>query len=440
MAIFIFVGTAQGRNIINEAEFARSGTRKYTSILALWLWAYNSFKLSATAISLLDPIKTFGKNSKFNNKLCSVLPALFGYLPWITALLVMGLSKEIPDLKLIALLALAFWLFIIYLLLRSNLEIRLGTSVISRMQLHILSGFIFYLYIHFNRPFNKWLNKLLNKERIDITRAGSKKIDYKTHWQLHVNAEQIINWGAHSLLFFLIAIFPIFFGKIFGPIGLIFIALSSYAVLGTMFIYMKEWFGFPILPVFLIAVLIFTSVSDNNVAGKVQQLGKDDREILTENFAKWIRERAVNEDSIQVNLVAAEGGGLRSAFWTYAVLRKLQLENSNFYKELYAISSVSGGSVGSALFCTEQFTGLTPSLSEAPIINYDNLSPMIAALFFRELIQSVLPFDIESLDRSRVMDQTFESVWQLKHPHNALWSDKYLNLWKHQKRNSRLVN
>jgi len=241
-------------------------------------------------------------------------------------------------------------------------------------------------------------------------------------------------YSRHLFLFLMIGVWPILFAKYFGPIGLVFIALSCFTVLGTVFIYLKKRFGYPILPIFLIAVVIFTSTSDNNNAGQVEISKVDDRENLGDNFEMWIRERALTEDTIKVSLISAEGGGLRSAFWTYAVMRKLQLDNPDFYRHLYAISSVSGGSVGTALYCTEQFTGLSNQLNEAPILNNDNLSPMLAALFYRELVQSILPVDIDDLDRSKVMDETFETFWRHKHAQSTLWGDNYLQLWKHQKK------
>lgn len=433
LATFIYVGTAQGRNIINEAEFARSGFRKYTTIIALWLWAYNSFRLAATAIRLLDQAKVYGGNENLSKAVRYTVPVLFGCLPWIASFFVMTVSKEHPDYKISLLMVLSFWFFGIYLLLRGK-ENKLRKHETFRRWLNILSLYIFSFYARFTDPIDRWLSKILRKEVTDSELRGTPDEHSKTRWQFHFNAEQMINWSGHLFLFLVIGVWPIFFAKYFGPIGLVFIALSCFTVVGTLFIYLTKRFGYPILPIFLIVVVVFTSASDNNNAGQVEISKVDDRENLGDNFEMWIRERALTEDTIKVSLISAEGGGLRSAFWTYAVMRKLQLDNPEFYRNLYAISSVSGGTVGAALYCTEQFTGLSNHLNEAPVLNNDNLSPMLAGLFYRELVQCILPVDIDGLDRSKVMDEAFEAFWRQKHAQNTLWGDNYLQLWKHERK------
>ena len=49
-------------------------------------------------------------------------------------------------------------------------------------------------------------------------------------------------------------------------------------------------------------------------------------------------------------IVATEGGGIRAAYWTAAVLGEIQDKNPNFAAHLFAISGVSGGSLGAAVF------------------------------------------------------------------------------------------
>jgi hypothetical protein len=345
----------------------------------------------------------------------------------------MSVSKEIPDYRILLMLLLGFWFFVIYLLLQSGNDLRIGKLVISKSVFNLLSLYLFFVFDKITQPFFARFNKILRKKKFSGDATGGRSKTWKKFLRFKPDAKLIINWGGHTLGYFLISAFPIFLGSLLGSIGLIFFALSCFNILGIIFVCIKKIFGYPILPIFLIAVIIFTGISDNNTAGYISANKQDTRESLDNHFESWIRKRAIKEDTIKISLVAAEGGGLRSASWTYGVMRKLQVEHPEFYDQLYAVSCVSGGSVGAALFCTEQFTGLSEDINKAPILGNDNLSSMVAALFYREFIQSVIPVDVDFLDRSRVMDKTFETFWQQKHPGNHLWSDNFLELWNHQK-------
>lgn len=115
------------------------------------------------------------------------------------------------------------------------------------------------------------------------------------------------------------------------------------------------------------------------------------------------------ENRIQVYFVASEGGGARAAYWTAHVLDWLaqppgddelvpkpapgtslsSLRSNQFLAHTFAISGVSGGSVGAAAFiacdrldrktCLEKFDGT------------DLVTPLLGAWFFDDVIARVLP-------------------------------------------------
>ena len=66
-------------------------------------------------------------------------------------------------------------------------------------------------------------------------------------------------------------------------------------------------------------------------------------------------------DTLRVTLVAAEGGGLRSAYWTYAVLRQIQNENPAVKRTAgLGIGTARGRNQGAADACQPPgITGLT---------------------------------------------------------------------------------
>jgi hypothetical protein len=79
-------------------------------------------------------------------------------------------------------------------------------------------------------------------------------------------------------------------------------------------------------------------------------IGYKDRVSIDKYFLAWTKERFEKYHSIpDIYLIAAEGGGSRAGMWTASLLLKLDsATNGKLRENCFAISSVSGGSVGSA--------------------------------------------------------------------------------------------
>jgi predicted acylesterase/phospholipase RssA len=123
--------------------------------------------------------------------------------------------------------------------------------------------------------------------------------------------------------------------------------------------------------------------------------------------------------------VASEGGGIRAAYWTAAVLDALATRQPLFTQQLFALSGVSGGSLGvTAWLATqrerwcEQAAAPVVSLSgtapgAAQTLGADFVSPALAGLFYADLIQRFLPVPVPAFDRSRAI----EAAWQRAFDH-----------------------
>src|SRR5207247_11291415 len=73
---------------------------------------------------------------------------------------------------------------------------------------------------------------------------------------------------------------------------------------------------------------------------------------VREHFDQWIAspERERNpKRRYPVVIVAAEGGGIRAAYWTATLLAAIQEKQPRFARPVYAIGGVSGGSVGAGV-------------------------------------------------------------------------------------------
>ncbi|AWN51127.1 patatin-like phospholipase family protein [Methylobacterium sp. 17Sr1-1] len=139
----------------------------------------------------------------------------------------------------------------------------------------------------------------------------------------------------------------------------------------------------------------------------------------TARFPDWKRDKP-----IPVVIVAAEGGASRAAAWLLAAMRYLQdRTDQEFDRYLFAISGVSGGSLGAATYLQAAVTyGETGGVlnwrnnpkaykGATQLAGEDLLAESVATYFindvFGRLIGSVWPFD----DRAVVLEHTFERFW-----------------------------
>ncbi len=127
-------------------------------------------------------------------------------------------------------------------------------------------------------------------------------------------------------------------------------------------------------------------------------------------------------------IVSAEGGGIYAAYHAAYVLAKLQdASNGAFCRHVFAISGVSGGSVGAGVFAALAATharNRESSLDHPPladeqfltkvdaVLARDFLSPTLAALLYPDLVQKFLPFPVPYFDRAKALENAFERGWE----------------------------
>jgi len=151
---------------------------------------------------------------------------------------------------------------------------------------------------------------------------------------------------------------------------------------------------------------------------------------LEADFRTWLdsrqdRERYANT-LYPVYVVAAEGGGIYAAYHAAAVLARLQDKCPNFSQHVFAISSVSGGSLGAAVFgglSEKMAQNVAPAACRSDpaageferytdaLFAEDHLSPVIWGLLFPDFVQRFIPIPFPSLDRARWLERSFEFSW-----------------------------
>jgi hypothetical protein len=143
-----------------------------------------------------------------------------------------------------------------------------------------------------------------------------------------------------------------------------------------------------------------------------------ERPQLPEAFARWLAtlpaaSRAPGA-TIPVVVVATAGGASRAAYWTGEVLA--QLDGPRFRRHLFAISSVSGGTLGTAAYLAELECGGAPG-AMAPgmraVNGADHLSPTVGSMLFPDLFQRLLPAPLLP-DRAWALEQSFAQSWRAR--------------------------
>lgn len=125
-----------------------------------------------------------------------------------------------------------------------------------------------------------------------------------------------------------------------------------------------------------------------------------------------------DDDYIPVFLVAAEGGGIRAAYWTASLLEQLDRETEGrFSRHVFAISGVSGGTVGMLAHYDQikQRAAGNPIHGDAvrTLFRKDLLSPLVYGLLFPDAMRNLVgtkPVRVPS--RANLFEEALATSWQ----------------------------
>lgn len=128
-------------------------------------------------------------------------------------------------------------------------------------------------------------------------------------------------------------------------------------------------------------------------------------------------------DTPIIRLVAAQGGGLFAAYHTAYYLAHRADTEPGFAESVFAISGVSGGSVGGGVYWAIRASGQCagPANPEKTchrdavdrILRRDYLTPSLTGLFFRDNLDSFVPYTpwiAHPVDRGRVLEEEFAAA------------------------------
>jgi hypothetical protein len=153
------------------------------------------------------------------------------------------------------------------------------------------------------------------------------------------------------------------------------------------------------------------------------------RVTVERSMEQWYAQKK-NENGVAVMLlVESAGGGLRAAYWTSATLANLD-QIDGFRDHLFAISSVSGASLGATLFRADIVSGADRGLEFErfkAFYEHDFLGPLTAGLLFSDVISSLFPVGILP-DRAEALERSWEAAWRDGWRSDA-FGDEFRKLW-----------
>jgi hypothetical protein len=194
-----------------------------------------------------------------------------------------------------------------------------------------------------------------------------------------------------------------------GAGAVVLLTLSLWVPFGSLIVYWGIRMRVPILTFLLIEAFLVSPLADRNHIVRSVPGPVPPRPTVGQKLDEWSRTAPMNGmGKVPVFIVATEGGGIRAAYWTAAVLDSLQDTVPNFRRNLFAVSSVSGGSLGTLTFTALLSDGggnLHVAGSKA--LGADFLTPTLAAMAQSDFVQRFLPVGFP--DRERALELAWEA-------------------------------
>jgi len=242
------------------------------------------------------------------------------------------------------------------------------------------------------------------------------------HWKLWRTALAMLLFASFLLLAAWGNLDPVSQGSYFGALILFFIWGATWLPVGSLMSYAADKRGLPLLTLLLLVALISSFCNDNHEIRKFENgVTVNDRPTVSQALENWATANKLSaEQETPFVVVATAGGGIRAAYWTATVLGDLHEKSAQFAERNFAISGVSGGSVGATVYRAllevpaQQLK--EPCLQDGVmkctqrILGHDFLGPNTSAMLYPDLAQRFWPFPWFP-DRAKALEQGWERAF-----------------------------
>lgn len=433
---FVFFGLAdQGIDILRALTESTSLFPFLLFYVCLWLWTLSIWYWARHMLTfkhIYDAATNTADNKQSAKTLVNEVPRVLGALGFIV---IWFAFKKISGAYANV----------------STAEFAISPTVLS--YIYLLSAVVFYLFAKTRR----WLfGKLLKLPEVDALHTNlNRQFGDLSKWpKAFANILIVITLVA----FFWTTLDPVGAGTL-GTANLLLLAAANWVFVGTALVFYGDKYRVPIFILLLVWAFLISAWNDNHTMrslGKLTQANAG-RDGIQTDFQTWLDERlpawqqAHPDKRFPVFLVAAEGGGIRAAYWTAILLGALQDANPEFTRHVYAMSGVSGGSLGIATFaslvkannhhakfedsCKQKDKSGNKKFSYEYCANAflqnDFLAPVAGRMLYGDLLQRFLPVAFSSFDRATALELGWQTAWHkltqtdyFNQPFTSLYSDK----------------
>ena len=407
----VFLGVEQGREVL-RALAEPGALTGVTGVLrlemfgaGLMIWSLVSW-YSARVLLYFD----FPKSHQVHPQRTEIWRRLHLWLP-----------RNVPRILGVAPMVIVGWSF---LCVRGSYESDPPRLLLCLGLLTLGGGVVFYVFCVLRR---RWIER----QDPQASRRKYQRLRELPHDSLTVLA---LMTGFSLALCIMFIVDPVYFAGAIGTGAVLMFAAACWVFWGSALTYFGSWKRIPVITLVVLLALISSFFNDNH---DVRVVVRDEfvRPTLRQALLDWSSRITTKYPEQRVHplfIVATEGGGIRAAYWTTTVLGTIQDADPSFADHIFAISGVSGGSLGAAVFAA-LVADAAPQGEFAKrgqsILGQDFLSPAAAAMLYPDFIQRFLPFRILMLDRGRWLERAWENAW-----HNTMQSDRFarsfLDLWQ----------
>ena len=335
--------------------------------------------------------------------------------------------------------------------------------ILKRYALYSLAGaVVFVLFTLTRRDLSGWMASKLAGHRLTASLSNYlDKVQPRREQQYgNTDVVEAFRYSWPMLVFTLLTAVGLFVAFAISPeataphVGstpILLLAAAGWIAFGSA----ADLFGmrtrFPVFTTLFILAVAFSFINDNHAVRLYEGRTtlQDITRLTTEDaLRRWqnrqlLRPVADARQKYPLFIVAAEGGGIRAAYWTATVLGRIQDKNPCFADQLFALSGVSGGSLGAAVFTAlladqpypnpnfrcgpSKVPALLPDAQA--ILGEDFLAPGMAAMLYPDLLQRILPVPFPHFDRARALETAWERAWHKHRPGNNHFAEPFGRLW-----------
>lgn len=256
------------------------------------------------------------------------------------------------------------------------------------------------------------------------------------------------------ILWIFAAAAPVTMGQWFGAAALMFMAVANMIPAGSLLAHFGVRHRAPYVLVAVLLMVVFSFWNDNHTVRNLRDhrdVAKfkkyvEKRPSLTVAFEGWknaVEKQLKTKDGrVPFIIVATAGGATRAAYFTASVLGRLEDEIDGFHRHVFAISGVSGGSLGGAVYrallqqdiehggircgnrkARNRKINIRACGFEAygqEVTKADFMGPLMAGFLYTDVLQWGLPFSLEWFnrvhlkigDRAAALEKSWEVAWR----------------------------